>query len=173
MRPGLPVRTESVNLMASDQVIAEYARMLVLDEGRRLSAERAEIARLEAEGYLIVTHEDDDRDPEGDDHHPARIVCWRTRERLGRFDGGGETWAAAERAAGREFWHIDRVADIWDYSLPVPPEGFPPGLAEGVAQWVLADGNADEVASFTGMDADEIRRSVESLTPENTPPVGS
>ena len=151
--------------MASDQVIADYARAVVLNTAGWAAAERAEIAKHEADGYLIVNVE---QERGSDDELVAWLECWRTGRRLGDFDGTDESWAAAERAEGREFWNRDRIAEDWDYEVPLPP-GFPPGLVDGIAEWVNHEDNADEVAAFTGMDAAEVRRSVASVTPENTP----
>lgn len=120
-----------------------------------------EIARLEADGYRIVT---------GGQTGPKtwEITDWSTGELIGRGDDGLDGYEAATKrlSAGSRWRHIDRINE-GDDGLPPLPEasptaGVPPTLAELLWDWVSAIGTPyEEIAEIVEWDVSEVKRRLE------------
>lgn len=114
----------------------------IVDANLKTAAARvAAIAAKEAEGYRIV------------DGGPT-ITDWRTGEIL---FAGAETSdddyeareAAAEKASGSRWWHIDHIDEDSDLVDPVCEPGIPVSLAEVLADW-LCEATGKEVTGLIG-----------------------
>jgi hypothetical protein len=126
--------------------LKQYVIALVRNEQAWYQSIEDEEARLEAEGYRLVSGG-------GDSDGPWVIIDYRTRETIAEGSGGIDEYAAASErlsAEGRPLYHADHLK-MEDFPEAVPPAGMPEGLCRALADWV--SGATDEALEWVGGEA--------------------
>lgn len=126
---------EKLATRAGDSMVRDYVHAVLRLADEYDAARRAEITRLEAEGYRIVGGGQVDDDS-------WEITDMRTREVLARGDTGMDGFEAAWDAlsATEPLFHADAILEgaeaerVWLDGPELPP-GMPESLAGALAEW--------------------------------------